>query len=740
MKKYAKIIIQSLSDKLDRFFTYLIPNEFMENIFLGSVVKVSFGNHNKIVFGFVFEILDENELLDSDRKYLKNIKSIKSVDDRFFLSNESLELIKYIKQKYLCSYYEAISLFIPSKFLDDASLKIKDYIFLDTDVEVPNKFKKEPYTSILKFVYENQNIYDKNELSKMNKFSKSSISTLIKHGILKIKSKELSVASFINCDNYEKKCLNYEQKKVYNEIIEGEDKVFLVHGVTGSGKTELYLAIFEHFIKNGGDCIILVPEISLTPQMIERVKGRFNNDVVVYHSKLTVNERYTEWEKVISGKVKVAIGTRSALFLPFKNLSCIVIDEEHESTYKSESDPKYIVKDVAIEYSKLKDNLKVILGSATPSIESYYKAEINEYKLLEIKNRVNFRKFPKIEIINMKDELNQGNKSIFSKTLYSKINERIFKEEQTILFLNKRGFSSFVSCRSCGYVYKCKFCDITLTYHGASKYLMCHYCGYGEKNKNQCVKCGSNYVKYFGIGTEKVELLSKKFFPNARILRMDFDTTRKKNSYSEIYDKIKNKEVDIIIGTQMIAKGFDFENVTLVGVLAADLSMNIPDYKAYERTFQLLNQVSGRAGRGEKLGEVCIQTYDPDSYVIRHSRNNDYKSFYDEEIKIRKTLNYPPFTDILNVLFQSKDVKFYDEVIIYLYQKLKNEFSSMYQILGPSSCMISKINDYYRWQIIIKGKYDFEVYNKIKEMIYENLQNFKFEYKVSFDVNPYSIF
>ena len=740
MKKYAKIIIQSLSDKLDRFFTYLIPNEFMENIFLGSVVKVSFGNHNKIVFGFVFEILDENELLESDRKYLKNIKSIKSVDDRFFLSNESLELIKYIKQKYLCSYYEAISLFIPSKFLDDASLKIKDYIFLDTDVEVPNKFKKEPYTSILKFVYENQNIYDKNELSKMNKFSKSSISTLIKHGILKIKSKELSVASFINCDNYEKKCLNYEQKKVYNEIIEGEDKVFLVHGVTGSGKTELYLAIFEHFIKNGGDCIILVPEISLTPQMIERVKGRFNNDVVVYHSKLTVNERYTEWEKVISGKVKVAIGTRSALFLPFKNLSCIVIDEEHESTYKSESDPKYIVKDVAIEYSKLKDNLKVILGSATPSIESYYKAKINEYKLLEIKNRVNFRKFPKIEVINMKDELNQGNKSIFSKTLYSKINERIFKEEQTILFLNKRGFSSFVSCRSCGYVYKCKFCDITLTYHGASKYLMCHYCGYGEKNKNQCVKCGSNYVKYFGIGTEKVELLSKKFFPNARILRMDFDTTRKKNSYSEIYDKIKNKEVDIIIGTQMIAKGFDFENVTLVGVLAADLSMNIPDYKAYERTFQLLNQVSGRAGRGEKLGEVCIQTYDPDSYVIRHSRNNDYKSFYDEEIKIRKTLNYPPFTDILNVLFQSKDVKFCDEVIIYLYQKLKNEFSSMYQILGPSSCMISKINDYYRWQIIIKGKYDFEVYNKIKEMIYENLQNFKFEYKVSFDVNPYSIF
>lgn len=740
MERYAKVVIQSLSDKLDKTFTYLIPDELVTKIFLGSIVKVFFGNSKKLIFGFVFEILDKDDMSDEDKKYLNKIKSIHSVDERFLLNAESLELVKYIKQKYLCSYYEAINLFIPSKFLDGVSLKIKDYVFLDTSVELKNKFKKEPYTSILKFVYENQNVYDKNEICKLNNFSKSSILTLIKHGILKIKSEEMSIVSKNYFDGYEKKSLNYEQKKVYNEIIEGNDKIFLLHGVTGSGKTEVYLSIFEHFINEGRDCIILVPEISLTPQMIERVKGRFNNDVVVYHSKLTINERYTEWKKVSSGKVKVAIGTRSALFLPFNNLSCIVIDEEHESTYKSDSDPKYIAKDIAIEYSKLKKDLKVILGSATPSIESYYRTKTGEYKLLEIRNRVNFRRFPKIEVINMKEELKQGNKSIFSRSLYSKIREKIFKGEQIILFLNKRGFSSFVSCRSCGYVYKCRFCDISLTYHGSNKYLKCHYCGYAEKSTNTCVKCGSNYVKYFGIGTEKVEFLSKKIFPDARILRMDFDTTRGKNSYNEIYGKIKNKEVDIVIGTQMITKGFDFENVTLVGVLAADLSMNIPDYKSYERTFQLLNQVSGRAGRGEKLGEVCIQTYEPDNYVIKYSEKNDYISFYNEEIKIRKTLDYPPFTDILNILFQSKDINFYDKVIVNIYHELKKKSNKFYRILGPSACMISKINDYYRWQIIVKGGQDLDIYNNFREIIYDKLKDVKFEYKISFDVNPYSIF
>lgn len=740
MSKYAKVIIQSISDKLDKFFTYIIPDEMKDEVSLGSVVKLHFGFNKKLVFGFVFEILDEEDLFEDDKKYLDKIKSLNSIDKRFHLNNDSLELIKYIRNKYLSSYYEAISLFIPSKFLDDASLKIKDYLYLDCEVAVPERFKKDPYISIMEFVFSNPNVYDKNELSKINNFSKSSISTLIKHGILKINSKERSILPSFRDSTYTKKHLNDEQKTVYNEVIHGDEKIFLVHGVTGSGKTEVYLSIFKNFVSRGYDCLILVPEISLTPQMIDRVREQFDNDVVIYHSKLTTNERFTEWQKINSGKVKVAIGTRSALFLPFKNLGCIVIDEEHEGTYKSDSDPKYLVRDIAVKYSELKDDLKIVLGSATPSIESYTMAKNRKYKLLTIKNRVNNRSFPNVFAVNMKDELKCGNKSIFSRLLYDKINDRISKSEQVILFINKRGFSSFVSCRACGYVYKCKYCDITLTYHGNNSHLICHYCGYAQAMSNICVECGSNYVKHFGIGTEKVEFITKKIFQNARVLRMDFDTTRRKDSYSKFYDEIKNKNVDIVIGTQMIAKGFDFEDVTLVGVLAADLSMNVPDYKAYERTFQLLNQVSGRSGRGSKLGEVCIQTYNPENYVIKHSMNNDYESFYNDEIRLRKMLDYPPFVDILNILFQAKDENLYTEVLIPLYRELKSKFGIKYQILGPSSCMISKINDYYRWQIIFKGDQDNETYNNIKVLINDKLSNVKSKYKISFDVNPYSIF
>ncbi len=739
MKKYAKVIIQSISDKLDKFFTYAIEEDLQDKVFPGSVVQVPFGIKNKQTFGFVFRVVKRDELSLDEMKYIDKIKPIKSIDDRFFLKEESLKLIKFIRDRYLCSYYEAITLFISSKFLDGSSLRVKDYLYLDTSAVVPDRFKKEPYTKIMEFLFENPNTYDKNDLSKINSFSKSSIGTLIKHGIIKVNSKEKSILPDFN-GTYEKKHLNEEQKRVYNEIVHGNERVFLLHGVTGSGKTEVYLSICEHFIRSEKDCIILVPEISLTPQMIERVRERFKNDVVVYHSKLTVNERFTEWQKVKNGSVKIAIGTRSALFLPFNNLGCIIVDEEHEGTYKSESDPKYVVKEIVMKYSELRPDMKVLFGSATPSIESYYRCKDGEYKLLKIKNRIGSRAFPRTHIINMKDELKSGNKSIFSRVLYDKISEKLSKGEQVILFLNKRGHSSFVSCRACGYVYKCKSCDITLTYHGSHNHLVCHYCGYAERQSDECPECKSKYIRHFGIGTEKVQLITEKLFPNAKVLRMDFDTTRKKNSYTEIYNRIRNKEVNIIIGTQMIAKGFDFEDVTLVGVLAADISMNMPDYKAYERTFQLLNQVSGRAGRGEKSGEVCIQTYNPDSYVIKYARNNDYDSFYNEEIKLRKMLNYPPFIDILNILFQSRYQEFYSEVLTPLYKVVRDKFSCDYQILGPSTCMISKINDYYRWQIIVKGYCDTKKYNQIKDLINDTLSKCKFEYKVSFDVNPYSIF
>lgn len=741
MKNYAKIIIQSVSDKLDRFFLYSIPDYLVYKLKVGNIVKVNFGNGNKIVYGFVFEILTRDDLCEEDEKYISKIKPIKELEEKFTLNKESMELIKYIRSTYLCSYYEAISLFVPSIFLKNMKLKVKNNLYLNKEIEIPKKYNKEPYISIMKYVDLNRCIYDKNELVKNNNFSKSSIETLIKYGILKIETNDIEIIPQISGKNYEKKVLNYEQEKVYNEVITGENRLFLIHGVTGSGKTEIYLSIFEHFIENGGDCIILLPEISLTPQMIERVKGRFNNKVAIYHSKLSTGERYTQWQNVYQGKVKVAIGTRSALFLPFKNLKCIVVDEEHESSYKSESDPKYEVKDMVVKYSEIKKDLKVVLGSATPSLESYYKAQNNIYKLLEVKNRVNLRPLPETEIINMKEELITGNRSIFSRMLYNKIKDRILKKEQVILFLNKRGYSSFVSCRSCGYVYKCKNCDITLTYHEYNQCLICHYCGYSEKNQTKCISCGSKYVKHFGIGTEKVEEMCIKTFPEAKVLRMDLDTTRKKESYNEIYTKIKNNEVNIIIGTQMVAKGFDFENVTLVGVLAADMSINIPDYRSYERTFQLLNQVSGRAGRGEKLGEVCIQTYEPENYSIVYSKNNDYKSFYDRDIKVRKKLKYPPFIDILIILFQSKNLNFYNDYILEICKKLrKMKILEGYDILGPSTCNISKINQYNRWRIMIKGSRNTEIYNEIKKYIYLMLKKCKIEYKVSFDINPYSMF
>ena len=741
MKKYAKIIIQSISDKLDKFFTYLIPESLENTVVVGSIVKVSFGNGNKIIYGFVFEILDEDTVQKECKEYIKSIKNIKSVEKKFVLSKEAIELIKYTKETYLCSYYEAICVFIPNVFLNGLKLKVKNNIYVNKEKIIPNKFNKEPYLSIIKYISLNECIYDRSELSRINNFSLSSINTLLKHEILKIKVKDINLYPQIMGNEYEKKILNYEQEKVYNKIINSHKKMFLLHGVTGSGKTEIYLSIFEYFIKNGGDCIMLVPEISLTPQMIERIRGRFNNKVAIYHSKLSVGERYTQWYNVYTGKVKVAIGTRSALFLPFKNLTCIVVDEEHESSYKSDSDPKYDVKDIVAKYVDVKENLKIVLGSATPSIESYYKAQKKEYELLEILNRVEDRPLPNVNIINMKDELKNGNKTIFSNMLYNKINDTIEKNEQVILFINRRGHSSFVSCRACGYVYKCKHCDITLTYHDYSKYLICHYCGYSEKNPSVCIKCGSKYVKYFGIGTEKVEKICNKLFPQSKVLRMDFDTTRKKDSYNEIYKKIKNKEANIIIGTQMVAKGFDFKDVTLVGILAADISMNIPDYRSYEKTFQLINQVSGRAGRGEKPGEVCIQTYESNSYVIRYSQKNEYKLFYNEEIKLRKLLMYPPFTCILNILFQSKNEKFYNEFIIEIYNKLKKmDELHAYETLGSSVCMVSKINDYFRWQIIVKGPKDLKVYNKVKNEIYLILKKCRYGYKISFDVNPYSIF
>jgi primosomal protein N' (replication factor Y) len=538
---------------------------------------------------------------------------------------------------------------------------------------------------------------------------------------------------------YEQKVLNFEQKNVYDQILKNEINRFLIHGVTGSGKTEIYMQLVSYMININRDSIILVPEISLTPQMIERFKGRFGKDVAIFHSRLSVGEKFDEWLKVKEGKVKVAIGARSAIFLPFKNLGLIVIDEEHEASYKSESNPKYDARDIAVFKSKI-SNCKVVLGSATPAIDTYYKTEKNEIMLLNLSNRAVSFDMPEINVVDMREELLAGNKSMFSRDLFIKMKQSIMDGDQILLFLNRRGFSSFVSCRKCGYVFKCKNCDVSLTYHASKNIMQCHYCGSVSNVPKVCSKCGSKYVKYFGVGTEQVEREVKKYFSSTTTLRMDFDTTRQKNSYERIYDEFKHGKAQVLIGTQMIAKGLDFPNVTLVGVLAADLTLNMPDYKSQERTYQLLTQVSGRAGRGQKKGRVVIQTYSPDNYSIECSVKNDYKNFYKKELELREVMDYPPFSKLFNANFSSKNesllIKKVNEIgdLIKFYTRDKE-----LTVLGPCPCGISKIKEMYRWQIIVKGNFNEDCAIDIKNMIYKFLDNVYEDIKVSIDINPNNI-
>lgn len=533
--------------------------------------------------------------------------------------------------------------------------------------------------------------------------------------------------------------LTVEQKNAVMTILNNYKKgkaVTLIHGVTGCGKTEIYLNLVERTIKKGYGAIVMVPEIALTPQTLERFKGRFGDVVAILHSKLSDGERYDEWRRIKNGDVQVVVGARSAVFAPVKHLKLIIMDEEHEYSYKSEVTPKYLTREIA-EFRIKSNNGLLILGSATPSIECYYKAMSGEYGLVEIQKRINDRSLPEVKIINMCDELKKGNKSIFSIELLNSIKTNLDKGEQTILFLNRRGHSTFVSCRSCGYVSKCVNCDVSLTYHVHNNKLVCHYCGSEYDIPSTCPKCGSKYIKYFGAGTEKIEMEIKKLFPKARILRMDFDTTRKKGEHERIYNDFKENKGDILIGTQMISKGMDFRNVTLVGIVAADTTLNFPDFRAAERTFQLLTQVSGRAGRGELKGKVIAQTYDPDHYSILLASKHDYVSFYKKEIELRRILKNPPFSDILYITLTSAN----EELLINTCMKIGAEIQNIIdkkvaEVLGPAPCSLAKIKKNYRWHIILKGIV-FPYCSTVDKVLHSMLHGSKVNYNM--DINPYSI-
>lgn len=733
MKLYAEVIINSEALEIDRPFTYKVPEEFNNEIKIGQIVKVPFGKGNKTSEGFILNLKND----DNIKFKTKNIAAILVKDP--VIDEDDINLIEFLREKTLCKYIDAFRLLIPVGIMKGAKAKKKKVIVLKNE-DLSNIKNPDGYKKIVEFFKTNSGKYTKSELINEHSISQYKLNKLIENEVLSIE--EESVFRY-NDRVYNKdsaKTLTIEQENIIREYINSDDKMFLLKGVTGSGKTEVYMKLVERVLLEGKSAIILVPEIALTPQMIERFKGRFGVNVALFHSKLSDGERFDEWFRVKEGKSKVIVGARSAIFLPAKNLGLIIIDEEHENTYKSEQNPKYQTKEVAEYLSELK-GCKVILGSATPSIETYYRALTGEMKLLELNSRVDNKAMPPMKVIDMRNELKGGNKSLFSRELFIAIQERLKRKEQIILFLNRRGFSTFVSCRSCGYVFKCDECDISMTYH-KNGLLICHYCGKTKREPRECPKCHSKYVKFFGAGTQRVEEEVKKYFNNVRILRMDVDTTRDKHSYERIYNTFKNGEADILIGTQMVSKGLDFKNVTLVGILAADMSINIPDYRAAERTFQIITQVAGRAGRGDKQGEVLIQTYTPQHYSLQYAVNYDYEGFYEKEFTVRAMMKYPPFGKLLLINGTSKKedlLKNFMHKITMMIKPLVENCLDI-EILGPIPCMISKVKENYRWQIVIKGEFDSYFSKNIKEILYDENKNVYNDIRISMDINPNNLF
>ncbi len=591
------------------------------------------------------------------------------------------------------------------------SKKTSRYVSLTSDkaklkAEISKIQKKAPIQAkMLELLLKNDKISTA-YLKKLTSGSDSAINALLKKGFITV-YEEVVKRNPVSKKNYERTEHNNptpEQdnaiKSIEKAIDKNENEVFLLHGVTGSGKTEVFLQAIAHTVDMGKTALVLVPEISLTPQILERFVRRFGERVAILHSALSLGERYDEWERIYRGEADIVIGARSAVFAPLKNIGIIIIDEEHSDTYKSEMSPRYQTVEVAKLRAK-QNNAALVLASATPSARSMYQAKCGNYNLLTMKHRFNKNSMPDIKIVDMRKELEEGNKSIFSRELFFELRNNLENKEQTILFLNRRGFSTFVSCRSCGYVPKCPNCSISLTYHSYDDLLKCHYCGYAHQNYKLCPECSSKYIRYFGGGTQKVENEIKRLFPTASVLRMDVDTTGKKEAHEQILNRFSEEKTDILIGTQMVAKGLDFENVTLVGVVSADTMLNISDYRSAERTFSMLEQVSGRAGRGKKTGRAVIQTYSPDNEAISLVKTHDYNAFYKSEIERRKLMWYPPYSDIISIQFLApsltlamQSAKFFMKFLVDTDQKT--------QILGPIPDAVAKMKNKYRYRIIIK--------------------------------------
>lgn len=722
---YVSVLTQIGAKAVDQTFFYHVPKLLENNIKIGVRVRIPFGN--MILDGFVLGISDNSSYDNSKIKDIINV-----IDEEPVLNKEMLLLGKYMSDNLLASLSSCYQVMLPKALKAEvkSNIKIKydRYLHRIKSIEEIDRYigncKYESQINLLCKLKEGDIL-----ITKMS----SSINTIIKYGFASIIYEECKRYKYDGISNYKRVNLTDKQRLVSDTIISsfGKSDTFLLYGVTGSGKTEVYMDVIEKAINNGKSAIMLVPEIGLTPQIVGKFISRFGNVISVLHSKLSDSERYDEYRKITNGESKIVIGTRSAIFVPFTNIGVIIIDEEHTSSYKQDNNPRYSAINVA-EWKSKYHNCPLVLGSATPSLESFAKAGNHVYKLLSLTERAGGSVLPNVNIVDMKEEVKKGN-FILSDILKNKIGEVLDRGEQAIILLNRRGYSSTISCKECGYVYKCPNCDITYTYHKSSNNLKCHYCGYSMVLPNKCSICGSDNLKDYGLGTEKLEETLNSLY-KARIVRMDVDTTSKKGQHQKIIDDFGEHKYDILIGTQMIAKGLDFPLVTLVGVVSIDSSLTSPDYRASENTFQLLSQVSGRAGRSESKGEVIIQTFNPDHYAITLAKNHDYIGFYKEEMKIRKMLKYSPYYYMVLLSITSKDYELGFKEANKIGSYIRNNISNDSIVLGPTMANMFKVNNIYHYQIIIKYRKDDSLMKVLKFIIDMQVKNNKID--VSIDFNP----
>lgn len=710
---YAGVIVDISHEKLDKIFQYSVPEDIASVISIGNKVNIPFGAGHRT--GYVVNLSNTPEIAPDKIRPLDGIvKSSTTIDERM------IKLAYWMKTNYGSTINQALKTVIPvkEKVKQVNNRTVRLLISPREALSLSEEYRtsKRKQSEILKFLSDNP-VCDYRKVTQQMGQVRQSLTALSDAGLIEIDTQRVFRNELEAAEDFRNvTSLNQEQQVVRDSIIKDYDNndmtPCLIKGVTGSGKTEVYMEIIQHVLSKGREVIVLIPEISLTYQTIMRFYAKFGNVVSVINSRLSKGEKYDRFELAAQGRIKIMVGPRSALFTPFNNLGAVIIDEEHESAYQSETIPRYHARETAIELARM-TGAKVIMGSATPSLETFNRCKSGIYKLYRLDNRAGNATIPDVDVVDLRDEMKKGNRTMFSTKLKSLMQEKLDAGEQIMLFLNRRGYQGFINCRECGNVIQCPHCDVSLTLHGRNR-LVCHYCGYETVFNHICPKCGSKYIGAFKAGTEKVEEETRKIFPHASVLRMDLDTTSGKEGHRNILEKFASHEADILIGTQMIVKGHDFADVTLVGILLADMSLHCSDYRAAEITFDLLTQAAGRAGRGDRKGNVVIQTYDPEHYSIVHAAGQDYDAFYDEEMGYRELMGYPPSNHMMAVRISCADANLATKLSDELYKL--TSVDDRVNIIGPADAAVYKINDIYNRVIYYKCR-DYALLIQIKDII-----------------------